>query len=1523
MTIFSDISGRESIQSLRKAIENVENRFRRNAAPGSVFDENTDYVVRLLENTTTFAHLLYTAKSKSEYARAVLIFAQCRANSSLTGLVIDKWNEIMGSTLQGDDNESPFQGLKDLLSKYDSIKRLPIFIKLHRFLMYSIGLSLFDKMGVPFDPSKFLHVEKAAVKKEFHLGPDFVHCILDTIVYLLDTGYQCMRTGSVDPILHQDSAYDKWLQGTEVLRVQARVLSNPEPHGFTLFDFLSRLDDSIEKGRCIAKYQQTEGGGHRIARKIVDELELIRSDCKTKKLAQMERKAPFAVLVHGGSHVAKSAFTKMLYYHYGKLMGLPTEDEFKFTRNAFDKHWVNFNSSQWCIQLDDIAFLHPNSSQGTDPSLLELICVINNVPFVPPQAELADKGKTPVQSRFVIATTNTAHLNAEAYFACPLAVQRRLPYVITIEPKMEYSKYNGLMLDTALIPESVYGEYPDFWNIRVSKVEPNMDPKKIHIGQTAVLQEIARYTDVLDFIKWFSEVARDAATVQTRALKCDNDMKKVILCRHDIPVTCCELCASQLQSAGDDLALTPWVRNSIEEIENSMDGPDRDPGYDHTMRKIFEQISLMSVFNRLVVLWTFCVFWFMQNVKFGNIIVAFFFGRWYFYILALRLFYIPEMRHLCFHLMGHTAYRRMRTSKALVITSTILATVTVIKTLSVVYSWTNKEQPVRELQVSGTEGKAPEPAGDKKENVWYKDTFECTPFDVGPPTLSRANWTRDATCKFLSGNVASFKARISNGSEISEKRGRMVCIGGSIYLCNNHSIPYDEFELEVTFTPQKDGVNPNITVLVTAAQLIRRPQLDILLIYLPSIPPKRDIRSFFAKSSFAGRFDGELLGRDLDGELRRMNFRAPELQTIDFKEKEHVLFTSGWGYITPEPTQVGMCGSLVISYTSMGPIILGIHTIGGGSRQCYGVSITQEFLETISVPIFSSTQPTLQTGDYSIPLVPLDKKATVRYIESGTCHVFGSLGGFRGKMKSRVVPTLMCDLAKEAGYKVKTGPPIMNSYLPWRRALLDMTRPVTHIRYDVLKECRMAFTNDILSKLTEKDLKGIHVYDVNTAVNGAPGLAYVDKLNRSTSAGFPFRKSKKYFMTAVEATTEHQNPVVLDPLILEEMDRIKEKYARKELYHPVFTASLKDEPVSLKKIKESKTRVFCGAPLPWSVVVRQFYLAIVRLIQQNRFLFESGPGTIAQSKEWDELFHHLTHFGFDRIIAGDYGKFDKRMPACVILEAFEILIAIFERAGWTELHLQIALGIGLDIAYCCLDFHGILMMFFGTNPSGHPLTVIINGLANSLYMRYCYFMLNPAREVATFKSNVRIMTYGDDLIMNVSTDAPWFNHTSIQETLASIDIEFTMADKEAKSVPYIHINEATFLRRSWRFEPNLNCYVCPLEHDSIEKMLTMCVRSKTISMELQAIESMNTALREYFWYGKHVFDEKRKLFEFWVSQLSLEDYMARSFPTWEVLVAEFEENSRLRCASNTEQATSLNLPGEGLPSALGGLTSPQ
>jgi len=466
--------------------------------------------------------------------------------------------------------------------------------------------------------------------------------------------------------------------------------------------------------------------------------------------------------------------------------------------------------------------------------------------------------------------------------------------------------------------------------------------------------------------------------------------------------------------------------------------------------------------------------------------------------------------------------------------------------------------------------------------------------------------------------------------------------------------------------------------------------------------------------------------------------------------------------------------------------------------------------------------------------------------------------------------------------------PELRDWRPWRYALVDVTQQdFGSISPSDLHGCAEAYLHDVLSGLQQKDLDSLQVLSDRATINGIDGVKFIDKMNFKSSIGEPYNQSKKFFLEGPDKEKAFNDEV---------SDRIRvieEKYARGERACPVYSGQIKDEPRASKKAKEGKLRVFTGAPGDWSFVVRKYLLTIVKLIQENPFLFEASPGCTVQSLEWQAYYKYLTAFGVDRLVAGDYGKFDKKMLALLILKAFWILREILRAAGWSELELLIVACIAEDTAYAWVNFNGDLVMFFGSNPSGHPLTVIVNCIVNALYMRLAFVQLCPysgtVREKAShFKTIVHLLTYGDDNAMNVARGADWFNHTAIQSVMASIGVEYTMADKESVSLPFIHIREVSYLKRKWRWDEDIGAVVCPLEEASIHKMLTICNPSDTDSPEIHMASVINSALNEWFWYGKETFERERK----YLWKLAEENELCievahKGFPTWEQLSQRF------------------------------------
>jgi hypothetical protein len=1525
-----------------QVLDEVKNRLSNLIMNGvnTLYAAEKDYIIKLIEDVILMTFSLIRSKTKSDVALAITTFVKLRCDGPLISsrriTMMSNYFSTIFSGFTPQSSDGLLVKLRNILNKYDEIKHSTIFVKLYRFLMFSLSLSLFDKAGVTFDTFNYTKIEQEALRKKYHGGADFIHCLLDTTLFLCERGCQAMVTGDIDCIFHSGGAYEDWFTVARKLQADAAFLTNPEPHNLDRFKYLSDLNDCIEKGESIYKHASRLGDiEKRFIGALLANLHLIKSNELTKRAAQQTRKAPFSVLLYGGSSVGKSQFTDLLFTYYGKIFDLQIDPEYKYTRNPVDQYWTNFNSTQWCVHLDDIAFMNPNKAQGGDPSVMEMLQVVNNVPFVPTQADLLDKGKTPMNARLVIATTNTENLNANSYFSCALAVRRRLPFIIELQPKKEYSK-NDVMLDGSKLPPLVEGELPDYWNITVKRVVPLTHSR----AQTEIIE---KFSDIYTFLPWFARVAEEHENIQDKSTSCGKIMRLTNICKLcKIPSARCSCSKECIYQAQDDdsensssfysEALYARCRAAVlngewllpgdkygDEAFNSNDG-ELGFGYTITTCFLFCWLTLFLMFPSRIF---YTIFIWTMNA------VYYFTGEHYLLVIFNRII-DPRMTRFLYRAIGDRVSKKIGKFRFLInIAAAIAGSAAMIYTFSTMWKLITSSAADEEAenvekdidnastvfddeedvdlfpvyqggQMSSTIGSTPTPLANERVNVWVKNDYKTTNFDITPVTSSMKALPLNKINNIIFNNCVQFRFQyVGEDGEQRIRSTRAVCVTGHYYLVNTHAVNFNQdILLTITNCSESDQINTNITILVTPKMFRHLPGRDLSMIQILAVPPKKDITQLFCKESLEGVFSAVYLGRTASGDKFARDVHRVQL-VKDFATNSLETKTSTWFGKVLVATESGDCGSVLLSHTECGPIILGIHYIGNIPDRVVGaIRVTDTDLQQL-ISLFKDEfvvqdgEPLLSAPSVQRTLTDLHWKSPIRYIPTGTASVYGSFTGFRAAGKSMVRDTLIKPSMLRRGYKDDFAAPVMTGWVPPRLALLEMVRPATLLNPDILEQATDSFIKDILEGLTPEEISMVQVYDDITAINGAPGVAYVDKINRSTSAGNPWKKSKKFFLKPIPPVNGVSDPVEVDSEIMDRVDLCIKTYHEGKRYMPNFCAHLKDEPLPKKKVKLGKTRVFTGAPFCWSLVVRKYLLSVVRLLQNKKFVFEAAPGTVAQSREWEQIRSYLVHFGDNNIVAGDYGKFDKRMPAIMIQSAFQIIYALCEKAGYTKDDLRVVKGIATDTSYPLVDYFGDLIMFYGSNPSGHPLTVIINSLANSLYMRYCYIILNPSKECSSFKKNVHLMTYGDDNCMGINPDIPWFNHTTIQKTLADVDIEYTMADKEAESVPYLHINQISFLKRTWRWDPDVKAYLCPLDHSSIDKMVTKCVASKTICREQHAIAVIATAIREYFFYGREIFEIKRQMFQGVIEENDLQLYVENStLPTWETLKQSFDDASK-------------------------------
>ena len=1484
--------------------------------------QTIEYLVKLLEDVVLLLHDLFDGKRAVNYAKAIVTFFKLRTGQSFTLAVgnklIEFYQHLFQPEVQGP--EEVLKQIRTFFTNWESFKRTKVFTKVYKLVTYVLSMSLLEDYNINFRSCGYSKMEEVSIKRAQNSKFDFIFTLLDTISFLCEKGYQCLKSGTLSPIFHSSSSYCEWADSVNTIKLQSTLMNNPEIHGIDRFDFLNTLHKLIEQGKSMIQFMNEERTERAIIMQNLNALQMIKAKIISEKFLSETRRAPFCALLAGGSGIAKSTFAKILQMHFANVFGLSTASEYFYTLNPFDEFFSGFKSHVHTCLIDDIAFWKPSAVNGGDPTLMTVLQLANNISFVTPQADLADKGKIPFLCDHVIATTNTENLNAHAYFACPLAVQRRFPYVISILPKEQYVR-NGGFIDGKSLPPNDTESYPNYWDITVKQVNAagNDGPDR---GK-AKLKTIAQYTDINEFLRWYVATAEEHRAQQNVVLSSHDKMSSVTLC--DVCHSTREACICE-NFIHEDTSSEPTV--FVGELQSVEGQPNRNIirptnmniGQDQFGFDVVEDLpseplfTFVSFYQYLLSkitdqwFWTCAHFWvgyyviYTKYVGFRNFTDIFFGKNFMKFKIAMYSWDYSILKHTVKY-AGHRIHKKFGLPAILITLGSILTVIlfgaSITSKITSIFSSRKEENFDVQGDVSENSGKKPVKKEEEQENVWFNDSYALSATDVSPQTRSRTDLSEQDFAHSIKKNIVTAKfSWVGDNPETRIKREvKGLCLSGNVYIFNNHSIPeVDELRCSLIFAPIFEGVNPNHNFLISGKAFKRFPERDLVMVEFRAMAPKANIIPYICSSSYEATTKGVYAQR-VNGDLNFIQLERVQIKRNINLRQLNVISDVATAYCE-QGTVYGDCGSILITKCHYGPQILGLHTIGDGKNSVCAPLFDRQFIEEkmkLFVFQIQSSEFMLSTPTIKRSVGDLHRKSTVRYMSSGSAEVYGTFTGFRPDPKTRVGPTHIQDAVLQRGYSITHDSPVMKGYEPWRIAALEMVNPNSDFKTDVLDECKEAFTNDILSKISTEDLDEIHVYDNDTAINGLAGYQYVDKMNRATSMGAPYRTSKKKYIINLQGTPDAPDRVTFEPEVMDRVDEIITRYQNGERAYPVFTGTLKDEPASFAKIAIKKTRVFCSGPVDFSIVARKYYLSLIRLMQKKRFVFEAAVGTVCQSGQWGDIRKYLVAHGEDQIVAGDYKFYDKKMSPQVILAAFDILIAIAAKAGFSENDLKVMRGVAVDTAYPLIDFNGDLIQFYGSNPSGHSLTVIINCLVNSLYIRVS-FALTTGINVRLFKRYVNLMTYGDDNVMGISKEiSDKFNHTSISVGLKQIGITYTMAEKERASVPLLHISEVSFLKRTWRWDDDVGNYLCPLEHASINKMLTVCVQSKTVEPEEQSASVISSALREYFFYGKKTFLKRREMFKQIIDETNLGPYVDNwTLPTYEELCDTFHSNTKRR-----------------------------
>jgi len=570
------------------------------------------------------------------------------------------------------------------------------------------------------------------------------------------------------------------------------------------------------------------------------------------------------------------------------------------------------------------------------------------------------------------------------------------------------------------------------------------------------------------------------------------------------------------------------------------------------------------------------------------------------------------------------------------------------------------------------------------------------------------------------------------------------------------------------------------------------------------------------------------------------------------------------------PTVGGDCGSILAHEDpSVVAPFIGMHGAADEERQ-HGIAspIFREDLEEV----FAYFNPIVKLDDevYVVPENPVTGLGA-----AAQCLDFtglGRVGNFVRNNKimsykvnlpnrTRISKSVVFDLMAEDFGPNLTMPAKLNKEtidgVEYSPILLGIQKTIKDS--DMIPKRKMQIIQDhINSSIMSWDSKWLYsekrILSIDEALNGIDGMKQIDI---TTSAGFPFVKLAK-----VTNKTPWLDIEVLPNLskVLKAKDTLRrmveyriECAKRNQIPPTYFVDTLKDECRPIEKVKAFKTRVFQVGPLDLSIVMRQYFGMFFAHCSTTFVEGEMGIGINPDSIEWTNLIKRMLVVGLDFIL-GDYKDYD---GGANIQDAIACAKAAnaFYNDGPINAKIRYVIAITVVSAYHFLDSYVYLTT---SNKSGHPGTTPFNNIRNMKYFRYVY-LETVANDLVDYHKNVSASFTGDDNFAAVSRRVrEKFNMFSMRDILAKINITYTAADKGEISLPYVGLEDVTYLKRNFIKHNKFNIYLAPIAMDTITEVARWS-ESDPLNVEDQ-LSRFNQTLLFAAPHGEVVFEKFRKKF---------------------------------------------------------------
>nr|WKV33138.1 MAG: RNA-dependent RNA polymerase [Riboviria sp.] len=740
-----------------------------------------------------------------------------------------------------------------------------------------------------------------------------------------------------------------------------------------------------------------------------------------------------------------------------------------------------------------------------------------------------------------------------------------------------------------------------------------------------------------------------------------------------------------------------------------------------------------------------------------------------------------------------------------------------------------------------------------------ESTYESGPTHKPAPRVRVAQGCEDPVAMDIKKKVHPQIYNIAWDSESSRKL-KMKClhIGGHSILAPyhffSHAVEGERFELLHRYHPLK--------IEFVRKRMHRVGEYDWVVYDCGArLEPGKKLTKYFVREQDLSKLDkipAFLLSVSWDNVMREAVGNATSQRKFEYKDTRFGDTYSQKGWRTNFATVDGDCGSVLLATTPRAEPpgkIIGLHVAGrSGFNEGYCVLITRELVEQAFAMVAHA-----QVGPVVSPKVAQGKNPLTdcRITPQGDYTLYGVMPNSQAPsqpIKTSFEKTPFYDevvAEKPEPKKPAFLKPFVNQegkrISPLKLALEKYGHQTSPFPQRDLEKVEFFLKHFFKSKLTSHT--GKRVWDVAEAVNGIPGVEYADRLNMKSSPGWPYQVINK---TEVgKAYLFNEDGTIKDALLQHCLNERIDAAQNLERVQSLWRDCLKDELRPVDKVDQGKTRLFNIAPVDFTIATRMYMMDfIMAFYAKNNDNFFSAVGMNPESYEWTKLYDHLREVSNDAI-GGDFKCFDGTIPGELIMMVARIINFWYAD---TEENQNVRTTLFMEILHTLQLCENCVYCTHQGNPSGNPLTVILNTIVNLIYLLLAWLRIYPDKTIEDFFQWVRATAYGDDNLLTVHHSCDKFNQQNITAVLAEFGITYTMETKELETPKFRDLDSVTFLKRGFRRDPEFgSSFVLPtMSLETLESYFYYYRKSDDVEAQLR--ENMRAGLSFACFHGRTFYE---------------------------------------------------------------------